>query len=304
MGTNSRTSPKLSIFGMRALRVSAVNLKFALPTLGYPVEKGIPPTITGEQLDYHYNKHHKAYVDKLNELTEGTALADKTVMDVIVASWKDRANKQVLFNQAAQHFNHSFYWASMKPNGSAMPSALEKEIADNFGSVDAFKKAFEAKGLANFGSGWTWLVRDGSKLDIVNTGNAELPGFSTATDGKKLTPILTCDVWEHAYYVDFRNRRAEYLTVRLSACIYTILVLSTWCTSAHSITDPRLWQSYVPQLATPYSSCVLYPATPQCHSRSSGRWSIGRLSPSASKRSTTPFHLCRLARNTRLVCSP
>ena len=223
-------------------RVSCPALKFALPQLKYPVSGGIPPTISGEQFDLHYNKHHKAYVDKLNELTEGTPLADKSVEEVMKAAWQDRASKQVLFNQAAQHYNHSFYWQCMCPNGSKMPADLKAKLEKAFGGVDKFKKEFEAKGAANFGSGWTWLVQtpDG-KLEIVNTGNAEMPHFTCKpTQGKIL---LTCDVWEHAYYVDFKNKRAEYLTVRrvevcVCVCVCVLRVRwRVWCV----LSCPLVW---------------------------------------------------------------
>lgn len=194
---------------LRFFRGSLSRLKFALPELGYPIEQGIPPSITPTQLDLHFNKHHKAYVDKLNELTEGTPLADHPIEHVIHHAWLNRPSTQVLFNQAAQHYNHSFYWACMRPGGTPdVPPKLMMHIEKDFGTFDEFKKAFAASALANFGSGWTWLVWNAhtKKLALVNTGNAEVP-ITTAG----YAPLLTCDVWEHAYYVDYQNRRAEYL---------------------------------------------------------------------------------------------
>jgi Fe-Mn family superoxide dismutase len=174
-----------------------------LPKLDYPLEAGVPPVLSPKQLMLHYTKHHKAYVDKLNELTKGKAdYEGKSIEQIALA-----AAKGPLFNQAAQHFNHSFYWKCITPNGTAMSKELEAEIAKNFESVDAFKEKFLASALGNFGSGWTWLAYcpKGKVLKIVNTGNAAMP----QQDGLK--PIFTMDVWEHAYYPDFENRRGDYV---------------------------------------------------------------------------------------------
>lgn len=187
-------------------RLALTRLQHALPTLSYPVEGGIPPVISGKQLDLHYNKHHNAYITKLNGFCASDAkLKSSSLEDIVKATASDPAKKAV-FNNAAQHYNHSFYWSCLKPNGSNIPASLEAALKSNFGSVDEFKAKFEASALGNFGSGWTWLVQkpDG-KLDIVNTSNAAVP----ITDG--LRPLLTVDVWEHAYYVDFLNRRDSYL---------------------------------------------------------------------------------------------
>eukprot|EP00668_Euglena_longa_P018947 GGOE01023610.1.p2 GENE.GGOE01023610.1~~GGOE01023610.1.p2 ORF type:complete len:227 (+),score=82.84 GGOE01023610.1:56-682(+) len=177
-----------------------------LPQLPYPVEEGIPPSISPKQLDLHYNKHHNTYVTKLNGLCDADpSLKDKSVVEIIKLSAND-ASKKGLFNNAAQHYNHSFYWSCLKPNGSAIPAKLESKIAAQFGSLAEFKKKFAESGMNNFGSGWTWLVQTSNgSLEIVNTSNAAVP----LTEGK--TPVLTCDVWEHAYYVDFLNRRDTYL---------------------------------------------------------------------------------------------
>lgn len=176
-----------------------------LPTLATPVEEGFKPVITGKQLNLHYNKHHRAYVDKLNDLAKDKY--DGLTIEEIVKQSAGKSEEAVLFNQAAQHFNHSFYWNCLTHNGKAMPKALEEAITATFGTVEDFKKDFEAKAIGNFGSGWTWLVADPKtgKLSIENTGNAGCP----IVDGK--APIFTVDVWEHAYYVDFENRRPAYM---------------------------------------------------------------------------------------------
>eukprot|EP01013_Petalomonas_cantuscygni_P002246 TRINITY_DN1227_c0_g1_i1.p2 TRINITY_DN1227_c0_g1~~TRINITY_DN1227_c0_g1_i1.p2 ORF type:complete len:234 (-),score=62.94 TRINITY_DN1227_c0_g1_i1:158-811(-) len=194
---------------LRFFRSTGRVLKFELPTLSYPVKDGIPPVISPTQMDLHFNKHHKAYVDKLNDMTKDSPLKDKSVVDVMRHAWKNRPEQQVLYNQAGQHYNHSFYWACLAPHGVALKSgSLESRLNHDFGSVDKFKEEFEAKAIANFGSGWTWLVWDSkeAKLKIINSGNAESPVVED-----HIVPVITCDVWEHAYYVDYQNRRPEYL---------------------------------------------------------------------------------------------
>lgn len=187
-------------------RRAFIALQHSLPKLPYPVEQGIPPVISPKQLDLHYNKHHNAYVTKLNGFCASDEGLKKQSLEQIIKSTVSDGAKKAVFNNAAQHYNHSFYWACLKPQGSAVPAKVETALKANFGSVADFKAKFEASALGNFGSGWTWLVqkKDG-KLDIVNTSNAAVP----ITDG--LTPLLTVDVWEHAYYVDFLNRRDSYL---------------------------------------------------------------------------------------------
>jgi Fe-Mn family superoxide dismutase len=177
-----------------------------LPELHFDWTKGVEPVFSPRQIELHYQKHHKAYVDKLNALTKDSKKYNgKPIEEIAVLAHE--AKEQGLFNQAAQHFNHSFYWNCLVPKGKAMPDGLKSAIAKDFDSVEAFKKQFEEKGMANFGSGWTWLVYDpsSSKLKIHNTGNAGLPQVD------KLRPIFTADVWEHAYYKDFENKRADYL---------------------------------------------------------------------------------------------
>ena len=182
-----------------------------LPKLDFDITSGCGDVLSARQLDLHYNKHHKAYVDRLNsilgsEKVNGGRFDGKSIEEIVTLTSNVVADK-VLFNQAAQHFNHSFYWKCLTPNGSPMDNSLKSAVESEFESVKKFQEKFEAAGLSNFGSGWTWLVWDNvaSKLMIENTGNAGCP----IVDQRR--PIFTIDVWEHAYYKDYENRRAEYL---------------------------------------------------------------------------------------------
>ena len=171
-----------------------------LPDLPYAMD-ALEPHISRETLEYHYGKHHRTYVDKLNGLLEGTELAGASLEDVV------RGSSGGVFNNAAQVWNHTFYWHCLSPSGGGKPDgALAKAIDDAFGSFEDFHKQFSDKAVTLFGSGWAWLVKqpDG-KLAIVQTSNAETP-----LTGKN-EPLLTCDVWEHAYYIDYRNARPKYL---------------------------------------------------------------------------------------------
>jgi Fe-Mn family superoxide dismutase len=172
----------------------------ALPELPY-AKDALEPHISAETLEFHYGKHHATYVDKLNGLIPGTEFESASLEDII------KKASGGIFNNGAQVWNHTFYWNCLSPNGGGQPEGdLAKAIDETFGSFDAFKEAFSNSAVNNFGSGWTWLVKDASgKLEIVNTSNAANP----MTDGK--TPVLTCDVWEHAYYIDYRNARPKYL---------------------------------------------------------------------------------------------
>lgn len=177
---------------------------FVLPDLPY-APNALEPVISANTLSFHHGKHHKAYVDNLNKLIAGTELEGKSLENIIdfTAGKPDYAGH---FNNAAQIWNHSFYWASLMPNGGGAPTgALAEAINQAFGSLDAFKAAFAQAATTQFGSGWAWLVKDGATLKIVKTSNAEVP----LTKGQK--PLLTIDVWEHAYYLDFQNRRADYV---------------------------------------------------------------------------------------------
>ncbi|WOG26482.1 superoxide dismutase [Fe] [Endozoicomonas sp. 8E] len=175
-------------------------MAFELPALPY-ARDALAPHISEETLDYHYGKHHKTYVDKLNGLVAGTELESKSLEEII------KTSEGGIFNNAAQIWNHTFYWNCLSPNGGGAPAGeLAEAINKAFGSFDDFVAAFNDKAVNNFGSSWTWLVKnsDGS-VEIVNTSNAGTP----LTTNQK--PLLTCDLWEHAYYIDYRNVRPEYL---------------------------------------------------------------------------------------------
>jgi len=179
-------------------------MPFELPELPYAYD-ALQPYMSRETLEFHHDKHHKAYVDNGNKLIQGSGLEQKSLEEVIKACYGD-AGRKALFNNAAQHWNHAEFWRSMKPDGGgALPGALEAGISDAFGGVQAFKERFVAEGLAQFGSGWVWLVVDDGKLEILKTSNADNPPAL----GK--TALLTCDVWEHGYYIDYRNRREAFL---------------------------------------------------------------------------------------------
>lgn len=175
-------------------------MTFTLPALPYAMD-ALAPTISKETLEYHYGKHHQAYVNNLNKLVEGTEFANMSLEDVILKSTGG------MFNNAAQVWNHTFYWNCMKPNGGGLPgNKLAAAINKHFGSFDAFKEAFSNTAATTFGSGWAWLVQTPSgELKIISTSNAATP----MTDG--YTALLTCDVWEHAYYIDYRNARPDYI---------------------------------------------------------------------------------------------
>lgn len=175
-------------------------MAFTLPELPF-AKDALAPHISSETLDYHHGKHHNAYVTRLNELVAADpSLAGKSLEDLV------RTTSGVTFNQAAQVWNHTFYWHSMKPGGGGEPTgAIKAAIESSFGSFADFKTQFTKVATGHFASGWAWLVKDGSKLAIIDTHDAGSP----LTQGK--TPILTCDVWEHAYYVDYRNARPKYV---------------------------------------------------------------------------------------------
>jgi Fe-Mn family superoxide dismutase len=171
-----------------------------LPELPY-AKNALEPHISEETLEFHYGKHHATYVDKLNGMIAGTEFESASLEDIIASA------SGGIFNNAAQIWNHIFYWDGLSPNGGGKPeAALAEAIDQEFGSFEQFKEAFTASALGNFGSGWTWLVKNSSaKLEIFNTDDAANP----MTDGH--TPLLTCDVWEHAYYIDYRNKRPDYI---------------------------------------------------------------------------------------------
>jgi Fe-Mn family superoxide dismutase len=183
-----------------------------LPPLPY-ADNALDPVISANTLGFHYGKHHKTYVDNLNKLITGTDLADLS-LEEIIRSTAGKADKTGIFNNAAQVWNHTFYWNSLSPNGGGEPSAaLKQKIEASFGSVEACKKELATAATTQFGSGWAWLVKDGDKLQVTKTGNADLP----LTKGMK--PLLTIDVWEHAYYLDYQNRRVDYVNAVLEKLI-------------------------------------------------------------------------------------
>jgi superoxide dismutase, Fe-Mn family len=168
-------------------------------------DAALEPVISSKTIGYHYGKHHKGYVDNLNGLVAGTPLEGQPLEAIVKAAAADPAKKGV-FNNAAQAWNHAFYWNSLKPKGGKPEGALLQKVEAAFGGWDAFKKELVDAGTTQFGSGWAWLVADAGKLKIVKTANADTP-LTTAQ-----TPLLVIDVWEHAYYLDYQNRRKDYLT--------------------------------------------------------------------------------------------
>ncbi|MBN2512370.1 MAG: superoxide dismutase [Sedimentisphaerales bacterium] len=184
----------------------------SLPSLPY-ADNALDPIISANTIGFHYGKHHKGYVDNLNKLTAETEFAEMT-LEKIIAGTVGKADKTAIFNNAAQVWNHTFYWHSLRPKGGGQPpDVLKKMIETSFGTVDACRKEWAAAAMAQFGSGWAWLVLDGDKLKVVKTGNADSP----LSLGVK--PLLTVDVWEHAYYLDYQNRRAEYVNAVLDKLI-------------------------------------------------------------------------------------
>jgi len=180
-------------------------MSFELPSLPY-AKDALEPHISAETLEFHYGKHHQTYVDKLNGLVDGTDMASKSLEDIV------KTSEGGVFNNAAQVWNHTFYWDSMTPNGGGEPTGkIADKINEDFGSYDNFKAEFAKAGATQFGSGWAWLIinKEG-KLEVTKTPNAENP----LTTGQ--TPIITMDVWEHAYYIDYRNARPQYMDVFLN----------------------------------------------------------------------------------------
>jgi Fe-Mn family superoxide dismutase len=180
-------------------------MAFTLPELPY-AKDALAPHLTAETLEFHHGKHHNAYVVNLNKLLEGKPEASKSLEEIILSS------DGGVFNNAAQIWNHTFYWKSMKPNGGGEPTGdLKAAIDRDFGSFAKFKEEFTAAATTQFGSGWAWLVVENGKLKVTKTGNADLP----MKHGQKA--LLTCDVWEHAYYIDYRNLRPKYVETFLTS---------------------------------------------------------------------------------------
>lgn len=186
-------------------------MTIALPKLPYE-QDALEPHVSARTLSFHYGKHHRGYVDKLNKLIDGTTYESLSLEDIITTARKN-ADIDIL-NNAAQVWNHTFLWASMAPTGAAKPNGQIKEmIEEAFGDLEHFKERFRKAALSHFGSGWIWLVQDGTDLRIITTGNADSPV------GTLLTPLLTFDVWEHAYYLDYQNNRADYTNAFLDKLI-------------------------------------------------------------------------------------
>jgi superoxide dismutase, Fe-Mn family len=183
-----------------------------LPPLPY-AENALEPIITAKTIGFHYGKHHKGYVDNLNKLITGTDYSD-LMLEEIITGTAGRVERVAIFNNAAQSWNHTFFWNSLKPNGGGQPpAALMKKIESAFGSFDDCKKEIAAAAISQFGSGWVWLVLDADKLKVVKTSNADNP----LTKGMK--PLLTIDVWEHAYYLDYQNRRVDFVNAVLEKLV-------------------------------------------------------------------------------------
>ena len=179
-------------------------MAFELPKLDY-ANSALSPIMSEETLDLHHGKHHQTYITNLNNFIKDTDMADKSLEEIIVDSSKDKA-KAGIFNNASQHWNHNLFWKCMKPSGGGkIPPKLEKRIVDDLGSVEQFKKDFIQAGTTQFGSGWCWLSINNGKLVVTKTANAANPLI------ENMKPILGCDVWEHSYYIDYKNRRPEYL---------------------------------------------------------------------------------------------
>ena len=176
-------------------------------------DNALEPVISANTIGFHYGKHHKTYVDNLNKLIAGTSFAGLP-LEKIIADTAGKADKAGIFNNAAQTWNHTFYWNSLSPKGGGEPPAkLKQKIEAAFGSVDNCKKELAAAATGQFGSGWAWLVLEGDKLRVIKTANADSPLT------KSMTPLLTLDVWEHAYYLDYQNRRADYVNAVLDKLV-------------------------------------------------------------------------------------
>lgn len=194
----------LAMAGLPRAAFATVAPPHVLPALPY-ADTDLAPVITARTLSFHYGKHHQGYVNNLNRLITGTPYADLS-LDEIVTNTAGRPDDTAIFNNAAQIWNHTFYWHSLSPRGGGdPPAALARKIKDDFGSVDACKQALLSAATSQFGSGWAWLVLDNGILKAVNTGNAKTP-FTMG-----MTPLLTIDVWEHAYYLDYQNQRKAYV---------------------------------------------------------------------------------------------
>ena len=183
-----------------------------LPPLPW-ADTALAPVISANTIGFHYGKHHQGYVTNLNKLTAGTPFADQP-LEQIVRATAGKVDQAAIFNNAAQVWNHTFYWQSLRPNGGGEPpAALKAKMEASFGSVEACRQELTKAATTQFGSGWAWLVADGDALKVVKTGNAETPLTGA------MRPLVTIDVWEHAYYLDYQNRRADYVAAVLDKLI-------------------------------------------------------------------------------------
>lgn len=206
--TNSAAASTQSSAKAGHPQANQLKAPFQLPDLPYPAS-ALEPHLSANTFSFHHGKHHAAYVTNLNNLIKETPLVNQSLEEIILAAAKD-TSKAGIFNNAAQVWNHTFYWYSMKPNGGGKPVGnLAKKIDEDFGSFEKFKEEFKQAGVTQFGSGWAWLVLDQGKLKVTKTPNADLP----LAHGQ--IALLTADVWEHAYYLDYQNRRPDYLGVFL-----------------------------------------------------------------------------------------
>lgn len=202
----------LACGGLAPRRGFAAAPAHVLPPLPYG-EGDLAPVISANTLGFHYGKHHRAYVDNLDKLAADTGFADMPLEKIVAATY-GKPDKTALYNNAAQAWNHGFYWRSLRAHGGGVPPAALRQLIDTaFGSLESCKKELATAATSQFGSGWAWLVLDGGKLKVVKTGNADNP----LTQGMK--PLLTIDVWEHAYYLDYQNRRADYVNALLEKLI-------------------------------------------------------------------------------------
>jgi superoxide dismutase, Fe-Mn family len=181
----------------------AATVPFTLPALPYSAE-ALQPVISARTVEFHYGKHHKGYVDKLNELVKETPFADMSLEDIVMETYGDDDNKKI-FNNAAQVWNHTFYWNCLSPKPTAPNADLTAMLTKDFGSLEAFKKELATKAIERFGSGWAWLVSEGGQLKVKDTANADTPMASGTLC------LLTIDVWEHAYYLDYQNVRKSHV---------------------------------------------------------------------------------------------
>jgi Fe-Mn family superoxide dismutase len=206
------TSGAALLLALGGLRGTAWAAPFELPPLPW-AENALEPVISARTIGFHRGKHHQGYLNNLNRLTAGTEYADMP-LEQVVAATASKANIAGLFNNAAQTWNHIFYWNSLSPKGGGTPPAgLRNKMVDSFGDVETCLKELSTAAVGRFASGWAWLVADGGVLKIMNTMNADTP----LTLG--LTPLLTIDVWEHAYYLDYQNRRADYVKAVLEKLV-------------------------------------------------------------------------------------